>query len=226
MEEELKEELRRLGAEVRPGSEMRSDVREMIEAYAPGLPRAGDVRVELKRLAREQVYIYEDPYLKLLIPVPPLDIFKAFVAELKKLGPEVKDEREYITILARAFWLLHQRPERRGLFRRRHALREPSDDEAERFFYENLRGAKLITTSARRAFDGLVGYVLGGKTSGNGGARYCGLAELAVDVATRLHVRPEGILNYNARKFFAVVDALCNIVNEREAAAERKRRRR
>lgn len=169
MEEELKEELRRLGAEVRPGSEMRSDVREMIEAYAPGFPRAGDVRVELKRLAREQVYIYEDPYLKLLIPVPPLDIFKAFVAELKKLGPEVKDEREYITILARAFWLLHQRPERRGLFRRGRVLREPSDDEALALIARAFPRVDVIVTSVRDALLGLAAHVLGKKKEERGG---------------------------------------------------------
>jgi hypothetical protein len=36
MSEELKEELKRLGADVRPGSELPGEVREMIEAYAPG----------------------------------------------------------------------------------------------------------------------------------------------------------------------------------------------
>jgi hypothetical protein len=163
MSEELKEELKRLGAEVRPGSEMPGDVREMIEAYAPGLPRAGDVRVELKRLAREQVYIYEDPYLKLLIPVPPLDIFEAVVRELERLGPEVADIHEYVTILARAFWLLHQRPGRRGLFRRRRLLREPSDDEALALLARAFPRVDVIITSVRDALLGLVAHVLGKK---------------------------------------------------------------
>ncbi len=229
MSEELKEELRLLGADVRPSSDLPSEAQEMITRYAPGMPGSGRVGVELKRLAAEQGYVYEDERLRLTIPVPSLEVFEAVVRELERLGPDLTDIHEYVTILARAFWLLHRRPGRRGLFarfRRRRVLREPSDDEAERFFYENVPGAKLITTSPRRGFDGLVGYVLGGKGSGNGEARYCGLAELAVDVATRLHVRPEGIISYNARKFFGLVDALCNIVNEREAAAERKGRRR
>lgn len=167
MSEELKEELRRLGAEVRPGSEIPSDVREMIEAYAPGLPRAGDVRVELKRLAREQVYIYEDPYLKLLIPVPPLDIFEAFVAELKKLGPEVKDEREYITILARAFWLLHQRPKgRRLLWRRRSRVPKVDEAAARRLLVRALPNANVIVESLRDALISFVGFVLGKKKTG------------------------------------------------------------
>jgi hypothetical protein len=168
MSEELKEELRRLGAEVRPGSEMPGDVREMIEAYAPGLPRAGDVRVELKRLAREQVYIYEDPYLKLLIPVPPLDIFEAFVAELKKLGPEVKDEREYITILARAFWLLHQRPKKRRWLWWRRGSRVPKVDEAaaRRLLVRAFPNAGVIAESLRDALVSFVGFVLGKKKTG------------------------------------------------------------
>jgi hypothetical protein len=167
MAEELKEELRRLGAEVKPGSEMPSDVREMIEAYAPGLPRAGQVGVELKRLAREQVYIYEDPYLKLLIPVPPLDIFEAVVAELKKLGPDIKDEWDYFTVLARAFWLLHQRPKERW-FLRWPRSRVPKVDEAaaRRLLVRAFPDASVIAESLRDALISFVGFVLGKKKTG------------------------------------------------------------
>jgi hypothetical protein len=168
MSEELKEELRRLGADVRSGSEMPSEVREMIEAYAPGLPRAGQVGVELKRLAREQVYTYEDPYLKLLIPVPPLDIFEAVVAELKKLGPDIKDEREYITVLARAFWLLHQKPRERGLLWWRRGSRVPKVDEAaaRRLLVRAFPNAGVIAESLRDALISFVGFVLGKKKTG------------------------------------------------------------
>jgi hypothetical protein len=167
MAEELKEELRRLGAEVKPGSEMPSDVREMIEAYAPGLPRAGQVRVELTRLAREQVYIYEDPYLKLLIPVPPLDIFEAVVAELKKLGPGVKDEWGYITILARAFWLLHQKAkERRFLWWRRSRVPKVDEAAARRLLVRAVPNAGVIAESLRDALISFVGFVLGKKKTG------------------------------------------------------------
>jgi hypothetical protein len=163
MSGDIKEELRRLGAEVRPGSEMPSDVREMIEAYAPGLPRAGQVGVELKRLAREQVYTYEDPYLKLLIPVPPLDIFEAFVAELKKFGPGIKDEREYITILARAFWLLHQKPRECGLLRRGSRVPKVDEAAARRLLFRAIPNASVIAESLRDALISFAGFVLGKK---------------------------------------------------------------
>jgi hypothetical protein len=167
MSADIKEELRRLGADVRPGSEMPSDVREMIEAYAPGMPRPGQVRVELTRLAREQVYIYEDPYLKLLIPVPPLDIFEAVVAELKKLGPDVKDEWEYITVLARAFWLLHQRPrESRFLWWRRSRVPKVDEAAARRLLVRAVPNAGVIAESLRDALISFVGFVLGKKKTG------------------------------------------------------------
>jgi hypothetical protein len=76
MSGDIKEELRRLGAEVKPGSEMPTEVREMIERYAPGMPGRGRVGVELKRLADEQVYVYEDERLRLTIPVPSLEVFE------------------------------------------------------------------------------------------------------------------------------------------------------
>jgi hypothetical protein len=167
MSGDIKEELQRLGADVRPGSEMPSDVREMIEAYAPGLPRAGQVRLELKRLARDQVYTYEDQYLKLLIPVPPLDIFEAFVAELKKLGPDIKDEREYITVLARAFWLLHQKTrERRFPWRRRSRVPKVDEAAARRLLVRAIPNANVIVESLRDALISFVGFVLGKKKTG------------------------------------------------------------
>ena len=167
MSPDIKEELKRLGAEVKPESELPGEVREMIEAYAPGLPRAGQVRLELKRLARDQVYIYEDPYLKLLIPVPPLDIFEAVVAELKKLGPGIKDEWEYITILARAFWLLHQKPrERRFLWWRRSRVPRVDEAAARRLLVRAVPDASVISESLRDALISFVGFVLGKKKTG------------------------------------------------------------
>jgi hypothetical protein len=164
MSGDIKEELRRLGADVRPGSELPAEVREMIEAYAPGLPRAGQVGVELTRLARDQVYTYEDRYLKLLIPVPPLDIFEAFVSELKKLGPGVKDEGEYITILARAFWLLHQKPRERGfLWRQRSRVPKVDEAAARRLLVRAVPNAAVIAESLRDALISFVGFVLGKK---------------------------------------------------------------
>jgi hypothetical protein len=163
MSEELKEELRRLGAEVRPESELPAEVREMITRYAPGMPGRGRVGVELKRLADEQLYVYEDERLRLTVPVPSLEVFEAVVRELERLGPEVADIHEYVTILARAFWLLHQRPGRRGLFRRRRLLREPSDDEALALLARAFPRVDVIITSVRDALLGLVAHVLGKK---------------------------------------------------------------
>ncbi len=169
MGEELKEELTRLGADVRPESELPAEAREMITRYAPGMPGSGRVGVELKRLADEQVYVYEDERLRLTIPVPSLEVFEAVVRELERLGPELTDIHEYVTILARAFWLLHRRPERRGLFRRRRVLREPSDDEALALLARAVPRADVIITSVRDALLGLVAHVLGKKKEERGG---------------------------------------------------------
>ena len=49
--------------------------------------------------------------------------------------------------------------------------------------------------------------------------------ELAVEVATRLHVPPEVVLAWNAAKFYGVVECLCNLTAEEEAAAEEARKR-
>lgn len=166
MSEELKEELKRLGAEVKPSSELPPEVREMITRYAPGMPGRGRVGVELKRLADEQLYVYEDERLRLMIPVPSLEVFEAVVRELERLGPDVKDIHEYVTILARAFWLLHQKPSRRGLFRRRRVLREPSDDEALEFLEEKVKRADVAIKSLTPALFGLVEHVMYKKKEG------------------------------------------------------------
>jgi hypothetical protein len=163
MGEELKEELKRLGVDVRPGSELPPEVRELIDAYAPGMPRLGRVGVELKRLARDQVYTYEDRYLKLLIPVPPLDVFEAFVAELKKLGAGVRDEREYMTILARAFWLLHQKPRECGLLRRGSRVPKVDEAAARRLLARAVPNAAVIAESLRDALLSFAAFVLGKK---------------------------------------------------------------
>jgi hypothetical protein len=163
MSEELKEELRRLGADVRPSSELPAEAQEMITRYAPGMPGSGRVGVELKRLADEQLYVYEDERLRLTIPVPSLEVFEAVVRELERLGPDLTDLHEYVTILARAFWLLHQRPGRRGVFarfRRRRVLREPSDDEALKLLEKKVKRADVAIQSLAPALLGLVEHVL------------------------------------------------------------------
>ncbi len=163
MAEELKEELRRLGAEVRPSSELPAEAREMITRYAPGMPGRGRVGVELKRLADEQVYCYEDERLRLTIPVPSLEVFEAVVRELERLGPEVADIHEYVTILARAFWLLHQRSRRRWwgwLRRNKYVVPDVDEKAALELLYRKVRRADVAVKSLAPALFGLLEHVM------------------------------------------------------------------
>jgi hypothetical protein len=171
MAEELKEELRRLGAEVKPSSELPAEAREMITRYAPGMPRPGRVGVELKRLAAEQVYVYEDERLRLTIPVPSVEVFEAVVRELERLGPEVTDIHEYVTILARAFWLLHQRPGRRGwwprLRRKKYVVPDVDEKAALELLYKKVRRADVAVKSLAPALFGLLEHVMHKKKDGD-----------------------------------------------------------
>ncbi len=162
MSEELKEELKRLGADVRPSSELPAEAQEMITRYAPGMPGSGRVGVELKRLADEQVYVYEDERLRVTIPVPSLEVFEAVVRELERLGPELTDIHEYVTILARAFWLLHQRP--RGLFawlrRKKYVVPEVDEAAALELLRKRIPRADVVVTSLAPALFGLLERVM------------------------------------------------------------------
>jgi hypothetical protein len=168
MSGDIKEELRRLGADVRPSSELPAEAQEMITRYAPGMPGRGRVGVELKRLAEEQLYLYEDERLRVTIPVPSLEVFEAVVRELERLGPDLTDIHEYVTVIGRAFWLLHQKPARRGFlpgFRRR-VLREPTDDEALKFLEEKVKRADVVIKSLAPALFGLIEFVMYKKKEG------------------------------------------------------------
>ncbi|HUU57052.1 MAG TPA: hypothetical protein VMW93_06910 [bacterium] len=224
MNEELKEELRRLGVDVRSERDLPPEVREMITRYAPGMPGRGRVGVEPGRLADEQVFVYDDERLTFTIPVPSLDVFEAVVRELERLGPDLKDVQEYVTVLARAFWFLCPPPERRGFLRRNRPWREPGDDEALRFLERAVPRADAVLTSVREALFALVECVTGKRVGGRA-ARYCGLAEAVVDVAARFGARPKDVMTWNAAEFFATWEALCNVAREEEAAAEEARRR-
>ena len=90
------------------------------------------------------------------------------VRELERLGPDVADIHEYVTILARAFWLLHQRPKRKGLFslfrrRRKYGVTEVHDDKALGFLASRLPETEVVLGSLPRALCGLVEHVLGKK---------------------------------------------------------------
>ena len=168
MSGELKEELKRLGADVRPSSELPPEVRDMITRYAPGMPGRGRVGVELKRLADEQVYVYEDERLRLTIPVPSLEVFEAVVRELERLGPDLTDIHEYVTVIGRAFWLLHHKPERHGLrwfFGRKlkYGVTDIDDEKALGFLASRLPDTEAVLGSLAPALLGLVEHVFGKK---------------------------------------------------------------
>jgi len=218
MNEELKDELRKLGADVRPESELPAQMREMISRYAPGMPGSGRVGVELKRLADEQVYVYEDDWLTLTIPVPSLEVFEAVVRELERLG-EAADVDAYVSVLARAFWLLHRGAEGNGTV----IADGPAADEGLKLLARERLGADVVFTSAREALFALVESVTGKIGSGRA-ARFCGLAEAVVDVAARFGARPKDVMTWNAAEFFATWEALCNVAREEEAAAEEARK--
>jgi hypothetical protein len=214
MDEGLKEELRRLGAEVRPESELPAEARELITRYAPGVPARGRVGVEFGRLADEQVYVYEDERLCLTVPVPTLEVFEGLVRELERLS-DAADVDAYVSALARAFGLLFRGTEGNGS--------AVYDDELKLLAREVPR-ADVALTSVREALFGLVESVAGKRGSGRT-ARYCGLTEAVVDVAARFGARPADVLTWNAAEFFATWEALCNVAREGEAAAEEARKR-
>jgi hypothetical protein len=108
----------------------------------------------------ERVYVYEDGNLRLEIPVPPLDVFAAFVRELDKLGAEGADAEDYVTTLARALWVLRQQPRKRGLFRTRYGMPEVDEEAALNFLKEKVRRADVALTSLAPALFGLVEYII------------------------------------------------------------------
>ena len=122
--------------------------------------RARGVDVELKGDA-PAVYTYEDENLRLEIPIPPLDVFLAVVRELDKLGAEYADIERYGTTLARAFWLLHQRPRRRGLFRKRYVMPVVDEEAALTLLREKVRREDIAIRSLIPALFGLVEYAVG-----------------------------------------------------------------
>jgi hypothetical protein len=120
--------------------------------------RARGVNVELK-VDAPAVYVYEDDNLRLEIPVPPLDVFLAFVRELDKLGAEDADAEKYVTTLARAFWLLHQRPRKRGLFRKSYVMPEVDEEAALTLLKREVRRGDVAVKSLLPALFGLAKYV-------------------------------------------------------------------
>lgn len=131
---------------------------EVRKSFAIFRGRGRGVKVELNDRPLP-VYVYEDERLRLEIPVPPFKIFLAFVKELDRLGAEPADAEECVTILARAFWLLHQRPRRWGPFRRRQEMPTIDDDAALKLLNKKVRRSDVAFKSLVPALFGLVRYV-------------------------------------------------------------------
>jgi len=153
--EDIKAKLRSIGAEV--GGELPTDVRAAMDDVKAEGERAQTQRVgvEIKRLAKEQVFIYEDDYLKLVFPNVRLDIYLAFAEELSTLA-ESKGNQDFADRVARAFWLLHYRP---GLFRR---WRTPNinNKKARDFLAQKIPQANLIFNSLINALFAYHGWVV------------------------------------------------------------------
>uniref|UniRef100_A0A6M3IIY3 Uncharacterized protein n=1 Tax=viral metagenome TaxID=1070528 RepID=A0A6M3IIY3_9ZZZZ len=155
--ERITEHLKKAGAEVRPGSDLPEDVRAEIDEKARNMPQ-GKVGVEVHRLADEQVYVYDDERLTLTIPIPSVPIFMAFVDELAKL--DNSEGLNYsLTAIARAFWLLHQKPN--GMTGPR--VPKPKDHEAIKFLAKRIPSADVALGSLPKALYGLIAYSIGKK---------------------------------------------------------------
>jgi len=120
--------------------------------------RVPGVKVALKDKA-PRIYVYEDDNLRLEIPVPPLEVFLAFARELDRLGAEDADVESFVTVLARAFWLLHQRPRKRGLFRTRYEMPAVDEEEALTLLKEKVRRGDVAVKSLAPALFGLIRYI-------------------------------------------------------------------
>lgn len=145
MDNDVKAKLRSIGAEA-PG-EMPPDVREAMDDLKARKRGTCKVGVEIKRLTEEQVFVYEDEYLKLTIPNVRLDIYFEFIEELGRLD---RSERNYdvINCIARAFWLLHNRPKRW----RKWKFPRVSEKRARDFLVKKIPNATIVFNSLNTAF--------------------------------------------------------------------------
>jgi hypothetical protein len=115
------------------------------------------VKVELKENAG-RVYVYDDENVRLEVQVPPPEVFRAFTKELDRLAPAADNVEKFVTVLARAFWLLHQRPRKRGLFRKRCIVPEIDESRCLYFLSSAFPDVKTMFKSLPGALFGLVRY--------------------------------------------------------------------
>jgi len=120
--------------------------------------RPAAVKLELKENAG-RVYVYDDENIRLEVQVPPPEVFQAFTKELDRLGSAADNVEKYVTVLARAFWLLHQRPRKRGLFRKRCVVPEIDESRCLYLLSSVFPDVKTIFGSLPGALFGLVRYV-------------------------------------------------------------------
>jgi len=116
------------------------------------------VKVALKESAG-RVYVYDDENVRLEVQVPPPEVFRAFTMELDRLAPAADNVEEFVTVLARAFWLLHHWPRKRGLFRKRHVVPEADDKRSLYLLSSAFPDVKTLFKSLPAALFGLARYV-------------------------------------------------------------------
>jgi hypothetical protein len=115
--------------------------------------------VELKPLAYDEVYVYEDERLRFQTRVPHIKVFLAFVRELDRLGAEGDEAEAQVTVLARAFWVLSQRPKRKGFIKKRCVMPEVDEEAALGLYRAKFPRAKVAAASLAAALFGLVEFV-------------------------------------------------------------------
>lgn len=151
--DQIKKYLEEGGAVVKSGDELPDDIRAEIDERARNAPW-DKIGIDIAALDESQVYYYEDSYLRITIPVCDVDVFMAFMGEMSRIGPDMKDARQYLIILARALWYLYVRPKK---------IRRLKDGDALKLLKEVVPKADVAATSLREALDGFLAFVFGKK---------------------------------------------------------------
>ncbi len=132
----------------------------MIRKFLSRLGFRRSLIVKLKPLAYDEVYVYEDERLRFQIRVPRIEIFLAFTRELDRLSAVPEDAETQVMVLARALWVLRQRPKRKGFLRKRCVMPEVDEEAALEFYRAEFPRAKVAAASLAAALFGLVKFVM------------------------------------------------------------------
>ncbi len=152
--------LEELGIPVKTKAELPPEIQEAGEKLSGIIKKPG---VKIKRFAKEQFYVYEDEYLKLVIPNVRLDVYFAFADELGKLN-ESKSNKDFVDHLATAFWLLHYKPRWPQKWR----TPKTRGGKARDFLVQKIPQATLIFTSLLSALNGYYEWVANPKKKPSG----------------------------------------------------------